>query len=408
MLFGSTMLEIAIGIIFVYLLMSLLCSALAEFFESLTKYRARDLEKGISQLLGDPELTRDFFKHPMVKPLFEGRKPSYVPARTFSLALWNMATAAAEGTPTAVAGVTKDIRLLRSTITALPLDVLPENLKGSLVALIDEADGDFDKARANVEHWYDDAMDRVAGKFKRRTHWILIGIGFVLSVFINVDSINIVKALSHNSELRASVVAAAENYAKAPLPGTTPAPAPTTPVATPVVTTPGAAVTPATTASPVSSPATMPSSPTATPTPTVEEQFAVASERINNIREKLNDLGLPIGWVFAPDKDDKKYYKDEQKQQFNQALYDKDLKSYRADPRRIPNGGELPTKFLGLLLTAFAVSQGAPFWFDLLNKIIVIRSTVKPHEKSREQPSKDRPAPDTPTDPEEGEDDGKG
>ena len=308
MLFGSTMLEIAIGIIFVYLLMSLLCSALAEFFESLTKYRARDLEKGIRQLLGDPELTEAFFKHPMVKPLFEGRKPSYVPARTFSLALWNMATAAAEGTPATVAGVTKDIRLLRSTITTLPPDVLPENLRGSLVALIDEADGNFDKARANVEHWYDDAMDRVAGKFKRRTHWILIGIGVVLSVFINADSINIVKALSHNSELRASVVAAAENYAKAPLPGTTPTPAPTatpTPAQTPSVTTPGAATTPATTASPATSSATTPASvPATSPTPTIEEQFAVASERINNIRGKLNELGLPIGWAFPPDKSD--------------------------------------------------------------------------------------------------------
>ncbi|MGB8507681.1 MAG: hypothetical protein WCD76_04695, partial [Pyrinomonadaceae bacterium] len=40
-------------------------------------------------------------------------------------------------------------------------------------------------------------------------------------------------------------------------------------------------------------------------------------------------------------------------------------------------------------------SQGAPFWFDMLNKIIVIRSTVKPHEKSQDQPSKDKPAPQT-------------
>lgn len=399
MLFGSTMLEIAIGIIFVYLLMSLLCSAIAEFVESLTKYRARDLEKGIARLLADPKLTRDFFNHSLIKPLFEGNKPSYIPARTFSLALWNMATAAAEGTPGTVAGVTKDIRLLRSTITTLPSDVLPDNLKGALVTLIDEAGGNFDKARSNVEHWYDDAMDRVAGKFKRRTHWILIGLGFVLSLVMNVDSINIVKVLSHNSELRASVVAAAETYAKAPLPGTTPAPAATP---TPTVTaTPGAPATPvATTAT------TTVSTPAPTPTPTVEEQFAVASERINNIRGKLNELGLPIGWAFAPDKE--KYYKDEEKKQFDQARYDRDLKDYAADPRHIPNSGEAPTKLLGLLLTAFAVSQGAPFWFDLLNKIIVIRSTVKPHEKSREQPSKDRPVPETPTEPNEGEEESKG
>jgi hypothetical protein len=49
----------------------------------------------------------------------------------------------------------------------------------------------------------------------------------------------------------------------------------------------------------------------------------------------------------------------------------------------------LKTHWLGWLLTALAVSLGAPFWFDMLNKIIVVRSTVKPHEKSREEGSKD-------------------
>jgi hypothetical protein len=45
---------------------------------------------------------------------------------------------------------------------------------------------------------------------------------------------------------------------------------------------------------------------------------------------------------------------------------------------------------LGWLLTAGAISLGAPFWFDLLNKFMVIRSTVKPHEKSLEEGSEDR------------------
>jgi hypothetical protein len=42
------------------------------------------------------------------------------------------------------------------------------------------------------------------------------------------------------------------------------------------------------------------------------------------------------------------------------------------------------------LITGFAISQGAPFWFDLLNRFMVVRSTVKPNEKSEEQPSKER------------------
>ena len=43
----------------------------------------------------------------------------------------------------------------------------------------------------------------------------------------------------------------------------------------------------------------------------------------------------------------------------------------------------------GWILTAIALSMGAPFWFDTLNKFMVVRSTVKPQEKSQIEKSKD-------------------
>jgi hypothetical protein len=51
-------------------------------------------------------------------------------------------------------------------------------------------------------------------------------------------------------------------------------------------------------------------------------------------------------------------------------------------------GSRLGADRMGWLITAFVVSLGAPFWFDLLNKIMVVRSTVKPQEKSMDEPSK--------------------
>jgi hypothetical protein len=47
----------------------------------------------------------------------------------------------------------------------------------------------------------------------------------------------------------------------------------------------------------------------------------------------------------------------------------------------------------GYLATAFAVMLGAPFWFDLLSKLMVVRSTVKPKQKSPDEPPVDGPAP---------------
>jgi len=44
---------------------------------------------------------------------------------------------------------------------------------------------------------------------------------------------------------------------------------------------------------------------------------------------------------------------------------------------------------LGWLITAFAVTLGAPFWFDLLNRFMVIRSTIKPTQKSPDEASAD-------------------
>ncbi len=103
MIFGSNLLEVAIGVIFVFLLLSLLCSALGELIESFIRFRARDLERGVGKLLGNPDLVNDFFNHPLVKPL--GEKPSYIPARTFSLALWNLATTEATKGKEVAAGV---------------------------------------------------------------------------------------------------------------------------------------------------------------------------------------------------------------------------------------------------------------------------------------------------------------
>src|SRR4029453_14233093 len=43
-------------------------------------------------------------------------------------------------------------------------------------------------------------------------------------------------------------------------------------------------------------------------------------------------------------------------------------------------------------LRPFATSLGAPFWFDVLKRIMVIRSTVKPKEKTQEEIVRDQPA----------------
>jgi hypothetical protein len=336
MIFGSTVLEVAIGIVFVYLLLSLLCSAVCEYIEAKFNNRAKYLRQGINLLLneskgGGVDLAQRLLDHGLVRPFYRdaNRPPSYIPSRIFALALWNMATTEAAGFepgrasdgPSA-AGVTTDLKQIRRVIaTRLP----NQELKTALLTLIDEANGDLEKARKNVEDWYDGMMDRVSGWYKRRTSVILLALGFVVAAIVNADTIDIAKALARDGALRSSLVAAAERR-----------------LATPLTALPDAV--------------------------DAEEKDKAASENLRQARAAVDTLGLPIGWVRATNENS-------------------------GDPRRNPtSAGGWMLKLFGLLLTGFAISQGSPFWFDLLNKFMVIRSTVKPAEKSQEQPSKDRRA----------------
>src|SRR5687767_7005751 len=194
--------------LFVYLLLSLLCSAIGEYLEAKWNNRAKLLQKGIELLLNDTtgsssmDLAKQLYAHGLIRPLYRdvNTLPSYIPSRTFALALWNMATAGENS------GVTTDLRQIRDTVAKLP----NQELRIALLTLIDEANGNLDRARANIEDWYDSAMDRVSGWYKRQTTYTMLTLGIVISAAINADTINLATALARNSALRSAVVAAAE------------------------------------------------------------------------------------------------------------------------------------------------------------------------------------------------------
>jgi hypothetical protein len=69
---SSGILEVAMGVIFVFMLVSLLCSAVREGLEAWMKTRAAYLEFGIRELLhdrGGEGLAVSFFKHPLIYSL---------------------------------------------------------------------------------------------------------------------------------------------------------------------------------------------------------------------------------------------------------------------------------------------------------------------------------------------------
>jgi hypothetical protein len=463
-MFGSNLLEVAIGVVFIYLLVSLACSAANEMVEGWLKNRATDLERGIREMFGpgDPKtpwLMENLYNNPMVNCLFKGKYndakaqlrrlkdflrkgpdlPSYIPARSFALALMDIATmpaAAASSSqaspppaspppaspppaspppaspradassrlsgatgatpPGPVAGMSISLNAVPPAVPApgqpgnpltpfreqvLANNDLPDQVKTGLVTLIDAAGSDVAKARENIEQWFNSTMERVSGWYKRRTQLIIFVLGFGIAAVFNIDSFVMAGRLATDKSLRESLVAASEEYAKvsAASAAASPSPppvvsagagSPANPSAQPAASASQPAspnnIQPAVPAAPASAtPSVGPSPAGAGPSPSAVTSPAPtkAEKAFKDDYDKLEALGLPIGWDT-----------DEAKKLFDQGLW--------------TNKRNWTRKLLGLLITSLAVSLGAPFWFDMLNKFMVVRSTIKPHEKSTEEKPK--------------------
>jgi hypothetical protein len=341
---GSVMLEVAIGLAFTYILLSLACSAAGEIAESWLKYRARDLERGIRELLapsgGRPApvgLVAALFDHALVSGLYRGTYghfvqqsslwrylarlgkgpslPSYIPARNFALALLDTIKPAAEQRSGAL-GATRDrdqpppesakaaVESLRAAVLA---DTRLSSVRPALLALVDAAENDMERVRENIETWFNNGMERVSGWYKRRAQTFIFLIGLALAVILNLDSLGIAQRLATDKPVRESLVAAATAYAQA---------------------------------------ASAPGAPPAAPQPGCAPGDARPSCRLESTLAELQDMGLPVGWDHA---------------------------TFWGRPPR-----DQLLHVFGWLLTALAASLGAPFWFDLLNKFVMLRSTLKP------------------------------
>ena len=82
--------------------------------------------------------------------LIRGFGPSYIPSRTFALALLDIIAPASPAGP-------KSIQEVRDAVDKLPPD---SDIRRSLLVLIDDAGDNLDKVQDNIEIWFNNAMDR--------------------------------------------------------------------------------------------------------------------------------------------------------------------------------------------------------------------------------------------------------
>jgi hypothetical protein len=318
---GSEVLDVAIGVIFVFLLVSLMASAIREGIESWLKTRATHLEKGIRELLYDRDgngLAQQFFEHPLIYTLYAGdytvrdvtnawrtgggNMPSYIPSRNFAVALMDLAARGPGNSPSTKSPATSPIsvEMLRQNLSLLP----SPQVRRILLTAIDNAQGDIQKTQAYLEAWYDGAMERVSGWYKRSTQRILFVIGLVIAIVLNVNTMTIVATLYQNKAAREALVGQAQAAVKDP---------------------------------------------------------NFTKQSYADVKNDINSLPLPIGWSS-------------QKPQTNNTPVppESDSEKYKRYLQTLA----------GWLLTALAASLGAPFWFDTLSKIMTVRSTLKPQAEA--------------------------
>ncbi len=422
-------LDIVLGLILVWLTLSLGVVTLQEWVAACFRWRARMLEVAIRNMLGDDALADQLYNHPLIRSLYTGRnaeaKPSYLPASHFAQALFDLVihagseasllqqqlyllrekaaalggrrrralrkrinlilamarralVATTDETPDETAtsdlrveldalahdfpalaeavthswnavavqqekiasvlaewqrqkgGWSQETTLDRLRLGLVALGVTHPRLKQTLQALLSGVEeyaaaggSPLAQARRNVEGWFENAMARRSGWYKRRAQWLAFGLGLWLAVCLNMDTFQIAGQLWRAGALRSllaqqAVTLAAQNALAA------------------------------------------------NPDSTLAQLVA--------LQEQWNRFHLPVGWLDIP------------------------LESPAGSCHLLPRTGQdiyglavagrcyplvntpLPEdlagwmlKLGGLLLTALAAAQGAPFWFDVLKKIVNVR-----------------------------------
>jgi len=206
---SSQVIDVSLGLVLMFLVVSLLASGVVEIVATATRKRATDLEATITKLLGSDDLAQQLKQTSIYKALAIGsatgketpagsepRKPSYISARAFADASIEMLAKKKKGGDKAG-------------------DILGQIENGPLgdrlLAISAEVNGDLTAAKAQLEAWYDEVMERVEGAYKRWSRWILFGVGLVLAVGLNASATRVASELWRDPIVRQAVVDASND-----------------------------------------------------------------------------------------------------------------------------------------------------------------------------------------------------
>ncbi len=188
---GSTVLEVAIGLTFCYGTVALIVSTLQEALAAAFRLRANTLLAGVKTMLNDPRfdgLARAVYLHPLVNPHTDGTqpderdmrtRPSYIEPAHFAIALVDSLWKAPG-----------DFAQLGNAIETIPDPQVRQVMRG----LYGRA-RDLQQFQDMLAGWFDNAMARMSGTYKRRQLLISLLLALLLAILFNIDSIHLFRTL---------------------------------------------------------------------------------------------------------------------------------------------------------------------------------------------------------------------
>jgi hypothetical protein len=202
-MFQSTVLDLATGMIFCFLTASLTTSAVVEAISSAIKWRSKTLLTGVQQLLNDPNLTGlagQLYNHALVNPRGPGddpkkNAPAYIDRQLFARAMMDITGVSFQVAAAGAAGSVPSLTALHAQVASTFAKIPNPQIHDFLAGVIDRSFGDADKIQGELAAWFDHAMDRVSGAYKRWTQLVGFLIALALAAALNIDAVAAAKTL---------------------------------------------------------------------------------------------------------------------------------------------------------------------------------------------------------------------
>ncbi|MBC8155636.1 MAG: hypothetical protein H7Z72_22335 [Bacteroidetes bacterium] len=252
-----TLLEIVLSLMFIFFVVSLFVSGIWEFISTILRdKRATLLRNSLRHLLSDPAFADLIYGHPLIRGLIVRRnlrfieklfrrfldreidpitgqvvvRPAYIDPNVFARVLLGLIQqhanlpAPAPGLSAMAAPLQNNLQQLNQWVSTLPTSSLAISaealleLQAILTALLQDADatnGGVKKALTSIENWYNAYMDRVSGHFKRYSQRGIRWVALVVVILFNIDVLHLTIRLYRDPVLRELTVGQATDVVRA-------------------------------------------------------------------------------------------------------------------------------------------------------------------------------------------------